>query len=151
MKIYTTKHLTETQFQQINQLWNEEYPVNLKDRFPLLLHDVENYTHYYIEDDDQQIIAWAVEFEKENEIRFSIIVNSKLQGKGLGTLLIKRLQEDLDEFYGWVIDHNTDKKQNGENYQSPLQFYIKQGFEILNDIRIDSEMIKAVKIKYPMN
>lgn len=148
MNIQQTKQLTDIQFQQINQLWNDEYPVTLKDRFGLLLDGVENYTHYLIEDAQKNIIAWAVGFEKDNEIRFSIIVDAQQQGKGLGQLLINRLKEALDEVYGWVIDHNNDLKANGEYYQSPLSFYEKQGFEVLRDIRVDTEMLKAVKIKW---
>jgi hypothetical protein len=58
------------------------------------------------------------------------------------------LKTENNEFYGWVIDHNDDLKANGEAYQTPMPFYLKQGFEILNDIRIDNEMIKAVLIKW---
>lgn len=148
MNIQQTKQLTARQFQEIDQLWNKEYPVTLKDRFGLLLDGVENYTHYLIEDEHNHIIAWAVDFEKDKEIRFSIIVDSKQQGKGLGQLLIKHLKAALNEFYGWVIDHNNDLKANGEYYQSPLSFYEKQGFEVLHDVRVDTEMLKAVKIKW---
>lgn len=147
MEILKTKNLNPEQFQQINQMWNEEYPANLKDRFCLLLDGVENYNHYLIEQNNR-ILAWAVDFEKENETRFSIIVNKNHQGKGLGVLLIDRLKKELGEFYGWVIDHNNDLKQNGEFYITPLDFYLKNGFEILNQNRIDNEMIKAVKVKY---
>lgn len=146
MKIIKTKNINQDQFQQINQLWNEEYPIKLKDRFNLILDGVDNFNHYLIEEDNQ-IMAWAVDFEKENETRFSIIVSKKNQGKGLGGLLIARLKRDLGEFYGWVIDHNNDLKQDGEFYQSPLTFYTSRGFEVLKEQRIDSEMISAVKIK----
>jgi hypothetical protein len=151
MEITKTKNLTDLQFKQINQLWNEEYPVKLKSRVGILLDGVENYNHYFIEDDNKNILAWAVDFEKDNEVRFSIIVGSNQQGKRLGSLLLKRLKADLGEFYGWVIDHNEDIKENGENYRSPLQFYIKHGFEILHDTRIDNDMLKAVKIKRIMS
>ncbi|MEO6305398.1 MAG: GNAT family N-acetyltransferase [Bacteroidia bacterium] len=147
MEIVKTKYLTDNQFRQINQLWNEEYPVNLKDRFGVLLDGVENYNHYFIEDEYHNIVAWAVDFEKENEVRFSIIVGSNNQGKGIGRLLVNRLKKDLGEFYGWVIDHNNDKKENGQDYQSPLLFYIKHGFEVLHNCRIDTELLKAVKVK----
>ncbi len=147
MEIIKTKQLTDVQFQQINHLWNEEYPVKLKDRFGILLDGVENYNHYLVEDDSKNIIAWAVDFEINNEVRFSVIVSRKQQGKGIGSILVKRLKDDLGEFYGWVIDHNNDKKENGEHYQSPLSFYIKQGFEVLHNTRIDTDILKAVKIK----
>jgi len=147
MEIINLKKLSDHQFQQINQLWNDEYPLNLKDRFVLLLEGVEKYNHYLIEDDNK-IVAWAVEFNKDNETRFSIIVASTWQGKGLGSLLLNRLKRDLAEFYGWVIDHNDDIKQDGKNYQTPLHFYLKNGLEILPQQRLDTEMIKAVKVKH---
>lgn len=146
MEISKTKKLNDEQFQQINQMWNDEYPIKLKDRFGLLLDGVENYNHYLIEQNNR-IIAWAVDFEKESETRFSIIVNHENKGKGIGSTLLKRLKRDLGEFYGWVIDHNSDMKQNGEFYMTPIGFYLKNGFEILTQERIDSEMLKAVKIK----
>ena len=68
MNLIKTKILTEKQIIQINQLWNDEYPIKLKDRFALLLDGVEIYKHYVIEDAYQNVMAWAVDFEKENQI-----------------------------------------------------------------------------------
>ncbi len=113
-----------------------------------MLEGVENYHHYIIEDSDKNIIAWAVDFEKDNETRFSVIVKSGHQGKGLGSLLIAKLQAEIDEFYGWVIDHDNDLRSNGKRYISPMPFYIKHGFFVLADNRIESEMISAAKIKW---
>ncbi len=45
-KFYRTlviKYINSDQFQQINKMWNEEYPIKLKDRFELLLEGVEKY------------------------------------------------------------------------------------------------------------
>jgi RimJ/RimL family protein N-acetyltransferase/GNAT superfamily N-acetyltransferase len=146
MEIKKTKYINRDQFQQINQMWNDEYPIKLKDRFGILLEGVENYNHYLIEQNNN-VLAWAVEFEKEKEKRFSIIVKNEYKGNGFGKLLINRLKRDLGEFYGWVIDHNNDLKQNGAFYKTPIEFYLKNGFVIVSKERIDSEMIKAVKIK----
>ena len=44
MEIIQTKTLTSYQSEQINSLWNSEYPFKLKDRFPILL---EGTTWYY--------------------------------------------------------------------------------------------------------
>lgn len=148
MDIIKTKILSPTQAFSVNEMWNQEYPAKLKDRFPLLLEGVVNYQHYLIEDDNQQIIAWAVVFEKEKEIRFSIIVSSVHKGKGLGASLIDMLKQEHQEFYGWVIDHNDDLKRNGELYITPMPFYMNHGFEILRNERIHSDMIRAVKIKW---
>jgi len=149
MEIHITKTLIQTQFEQVNKLWNEEYPINLQNRFELLLIDAQNYNHYIIEENNQ-ILAWAVAFEKDDETRFSIIVNKEFQGKGLGSLLIERLKIDLGEFYGWVIDHDNDKKANGDFYRSPLSYYQNMGFEVIEDQRIDNDILKAVKIKNPV-
>jgi len=151
MLISKTSTLTPKHESQIDLLWNKEYPIKLKDRFKLLLEGVEYFQHYYITNSDEEVIAWAVVFEKDEEIRFSIIVDSDYQGEGLGKHLVKKLVEDHHEFYGWVIDHDNDLKIDGNNYRSPLPFYIKQGFEVLNDIRIDNEMLSAVKIKWSRN
>ncbi|HEY1046134.1 MAG TPA: GNAT family N-acetyltransferase [Bacteroidia bacterium] len=148
MKVICTRTLSSSQFEQINAMWNHEYPLKLKDRFPLLLEGVDRYEHYLIEDADQNVLAWAVDFEKDEQIRFSIIVSEAHKGRGLGRMLLDRLKENNKEFYGWVIDHNHDVKANGEQYLSPMSFYLKHGFEILTDKRIDSEMIKAVLIKW---
>ena len=66
----------------------------------------------------------------------------------MGRLLVEKLKSENDVFYGWVIDHNNDLKSNGVYYRTPMPFYLKLGFEILHDQRIDSEMINAVKIKW---
>ncbi len=148
MEVIATKSLSTYQSAQINQLWNDEYPLKLKDRFSILLNGVTNFNHYLIEDREHKVIAWAVDFEKDNEKRFSIIVNSKHQSKGLGSLLLSKLKSENELFYGWVIDHNNDIKNNGTIYQSPISFYLKHGFEILHNCRMESELISAVKIKW---
>lgn len=147
MKIIHTKELTSEQFNQIDQLWNDEYPINLNGRFKLLLDGVEDFNHYLMEENGK-VIAWAVDFKKDDEIRFSIIVHRDYQGKGYGKILINELKESLDEFYGWVIHHNNDLKTDGTHYQSPIGFYLKDGFKIVKNELIDTEMIRAIKIKY---
>ncbi len=146
--IQQTKNLSPTQREQINALWNLEYPVNLMDRFPLLLNDCEDHNHYIIADNGN-IIAWAVDFLKDQQVRFSIIVSEAYKGLGLGKQLIETLWKSNGEFYGWVIDHNNDVKSNGEKYLSPLKFYLKLGAVVLNEERLNTAMIQAVKIKFP--
>jgi hypothetical protein len=78
--------------------------LKLKDRFPILLDGAIWFNHYIIEDEKQNVCAWAVDFKKDDQIRFSIIVDNKHKGKGLGALLIDQLKAENNEFYGWVID-----------------------------------------------
>ncbi len=148
MNVIKTKTLSQNQEDQINELWDNEYPIKLKGRFSTLLNDVENYNYYIIEEIHQKVIAWAVDFEKENEVRFSIIVHSKHQGQGLGRILLKTLKDENKILFGWVIDHDNYQKQNGTAYVSPLPFYIKNEFEILKHLRIETDILSAVKIKW---
>lgn len=138
MIINKTKILTDKQREQINALRDDKYPSKLKDRFPIHLDGADWYNQYIIEDLNNNTIAWTVDFEKKSQIRFSIIVASIHKGKGLGRMLIEKLRTENEEFYGWVIDHNNDFKLNGEYYKTPMPFYLKHGFEILNDKRIDT-------------
>jgi GNAT superfamily N-acetyltransferase len=147
-KIIRTQILTPQQSEQINNAWNNEYPVDLMNRFSLLLDGCDEFLHYIIEDVFGSIAAWGVVFVKENERRFSILVVNKYQGQGLGKQLIEAFKKDYPIFYGWVIDHDDDVKTNGEKYVSPLPFYLQLGFTILNEQRIDTEMISAVKVRF---
>jgi hypothetical protein len=64
MHIIKTNNLTTLQAAQINQLWNNEYPLKLKDRFPILLDEADWFNHYIVLNEEQNVIAWAVDFEK---------------------------------------------------------------------------------------
>ncbi|MCB0473527.1 MAG: hypothetical protein KDC56_10755, partial [Flavobacteriaceae bacterium] len=57
-------------------------------------------------------------------------------------------KEKETELNGWVIDHDNDYKINGELYKSPLNFYLKNGFQKSSDRRLELEKISAVKIKW---
>lgn len=148
MELSKYTSLTNSQLHQVNELWNNEFPTNLNGRFNLFIKEAKNFTHYLIEDDKSKIAAWAASFEKDDELRFTIIVDKKQQGKGYGSTLINCLKADLNKFFGWVIDHNNDFKKDGSTYTSPLSFYLKHGFAVLEDLRSDNEILKAVKIKW---
>lgn len=148
MNISRTKILDETIHREINELWDSEYPVRLNGRYLTLLDGVDNFEHILIRDENGKLMAWTVWFENEGEIRFSIIVDPRTSGQGLGTILLNELRKELDEFYGWVIDVEGDPKKDGSCYTSPLIFYRKNGFEVLEDVRIDNDIINAVKIRW---
>lgn len=148
MQFITSTTLSAKQMQQIDVLWNQEYPKNLQNRFALLVADASNYRHFIVTNDEAETVAWAVLFDKENETRFSIIVAHTHKEKGLGSQLIKALKQACPCFYGWVIDHDNDLKNDGSIYRSPLTFYLKHHFEVLNDQRLVTPLIKAVKIKW---
>jgi GNAT superfamily N-acetyltransferase len=148
MKLITTNQLTAKQHHEIHVLWNDEYPIKLKDRYSILLNDALWFHHYLLVNKEDQIVAWAVDFKKEEQVRFSIIVSSAYKNKGLGRRMLDALKKENTSFFGWVIDHDDDLKSNGEVYRSPLSFYLKNGFEVVHDQRLDTPMISAVLVKW---
>lgn len=148
MEIKRTEYLTPKQLEEINILWNAEYPRQLKGRLALLLTDNTKTIHFYQLDESGKISAWSVLFEKENDLRFSILVSREHQKKGLGSALLTEMKKEGLDFSGWVIDHDEDLLSDGRNYLSPLNFYLKNGFFIDESHRLNNEMIKAVLVRY---
>lgn len=152
MKIIKQTELDQKQKVQIFELWNNEYPEKLAyktvEEFENYLNNLIEQSHYLLLDEVGQYSGWATTFTRDNEIWFAIIISEKLHGKGIGTKMLNSLKEDKHALNGWVIDHNSDKKSNGSIYKSPLDFYIKNNFNVINDTRLELEIMSAVKIKW---
>jgi hypothetical protein len=65
MRIEISKSLTENQTKQIDYLWNEVYPVKLKNRFGLLLKDLKEFNHHVLLNETDEVIGWAVAFLRD--------------------------------------------------------------------------------------
>ena len=152
MNFLQTEQLSNDYKKEIFQIWNKEYPEKLAfqgvENFEEYLSKFENPNHYIIQNSRNKIIGWAVDFNRDNEKWFAIIVDQNEQHKGLGEKLLLELQKHNIELNGWVIDHDKDLKRNGEKYLSPLVFYLNHNFETLPDIRLENEILSAVKIKW---
>ncbi|MFC0512813.1 N-acetyltransferase [Mucilaginibacter angelicae] len=155
MKIITSTFLTDFQKECAYNLWNNEYPQNLRyntiTEFDDYLNGLQEKKYYLLIDDEGIIAAWAATFERNNEKWFAIIINSAIHGKGHGTAILNEIKKEEQHLVGWVIDHERDSKVNGDKYRSPLTFYIKNQFNILPDSRIESATISAVKIVWGKN
>jgi GNAT superfamily N-acetyltransferase len=142
--------LNEFQIPQLMKLWNEEFPAQLGygqlDDFEQYLSNLIAPKHWLLEEHGK-VLAWALTFQREDERWFAIMVASSHQGMRLGSRLLLMLQEHEAVLNGWVIDHNRDVKANGSSYQSPLEFYLRLGFEVLS-VRLENEKISAVKIRW---
>ena len=130
MEFLKTKELSKTWKTEILELWNSEYPENLNYK---TLPDFENYlknltdqSHILMFNENKNIQGWYVDFLREEERWFAILLDQKIQGQGFGTKLLNLAKEKESELNGWVIDHSNDKKLNGEFYRSPLPFYFKE-------------------------
>ena len=134
------------------ELWNDEFPEKLNYQtladFESYLSNLEDQFHILMLDDNQNIKGWYFDFIRDAERWFAIILNTEMSGKGYGTQLLNLAKEKEPVLNGWVIDHENDKKRNGETYTSPLNFYLKNGFELLPNNRLELEKLSAVKIRW---
>jgi len=147
MEFIKTKILTFKQKEEVNELWNNERHSELSD-LENYLYNLNDQHHILLIGKNGIIKGWYFDFIRDDEKWFVMILDSKVQGKGLGTALLNQAKKKESELNGWVIDHNNNKKQNGDFYKSPIEFYKKNGFEILSDTRLELEKISAVKIKW---
>lgn len=136
---------------QLHQLWNTEYPEQLKheslDELDLYLKSLSSVKHYLLID-DAIIKAWAFSFIRDNAIWFAIIVSHETQRMNKGLLLLNLLKKENNNLNGWVVDHNNYKKENGQVYISPILFYKKMDFTINTETRLENEKLSAVKIRW---
>ena len=140
----------------IFKLWNENYPSQLEfkdiNNLEQYLQNLKNATHYFMENENNKLVnnyfAWAVVFERDTEVWFAIIIDKKLQKKGIGSIILEILKADFPVLNGWVIDNNDYIKLDGTQYISPLEFYIKNGFSIVENIRLETDKISALKINW---
>ena len=146
-----TSLLSEEYKKQVFELWNREYPSNLKndtmEDMLAYMDGLENLRHGMLVDDKGTIQSWFASYRKDGENRFILIVSSDVQGQGHGSFIMDHLKKGKDELYGWVIDQDHYKKADGKTYPSPIDFYLKQGFEVLDE-RLERPLISAVKIKW---
>jgi GNAT superfamily N-acetyltransferase len=131
-------------------LWNTEYPVQLgmpEEAFTEFITRGGAVTHY-LEHEGDSLLGWGMCFDRAGERWFSLIVDRASWGRGIGSRIIRAMQADEPVLCGWVIDHDRDKLSSGEPYRTPLAFYLKLGFEVLEDIRWEDDKISAVKIRW---
>ncbi|MEL7269338.1 MAG: GNAT family N-acetyltransferase [Bacteroidota bacterium] len=149
MEFLESSVLSDAQKLEIIALWNEEYPVSLShksmDTFNQYLESITNPYHILLIDSDRKIQGWCLCFTRESERWFTLILSSNIHGKGFGTQLLEHARVKEEQLNGWVIDHDEEKKKNGERYRSPLSFYLRNGFEIVPSERLDNK-ISAIKV-----
>lgn len=152
MKFVSSSSLTISEKLEILALWNREYPVRLAyksvEEFNQYLKQLKSQSHILIFDQNDKIRAWYFDFIRDNEKWFAMIIDSKLQRQGLGSQILSLAKAKESQLNGWVIDHNKDQKINGESYNSPLPFYLKNGFKKIARERLELPHLSAVKIKW---
>jgi len=102
--------------------------------------------YYLFTDDAGNIAGWAATFSAGPVRSFFIMLNSTYHGKGYGTVLLNELKKEGPQLFAWAIDHTNDVKPDGKPYPSPINFYLKNGFTVNNDLRLENELLSAVNI-----
>lgn len=152
MRFIKRKNLTSDQKQEIFELWNNEYPQNLKyndiSELDEYLNKLEDQNHMLLIDANGKIEGWYADFIRDHKRWFLAIINSKMQGRKFGTQIIELAKKENEELNGWVIDSDRYIKSNGEIYKSPVEFYRKNGFQILDQTPLKTDQINAIKIKW---
>ena len=152
MKIIKTENLTDAQKQRIVELWNAEYPARLRHSGTASLDEYLSKLgapeHYLLTNETGVVKGWLACFTRDEAKWFAMLVDTSEQKKGYGSRLLSEVKRFENELNGWAIDGETDRKANGETYASPLGFYEKNGFEILPGVRLESETMSAVKIRW---
>ena len=152
MKFIEPEKLSQGQKEEVFELWNNEYPDVLAysalAEFDDYLNNLDNRYHILLVDDAEKVKGWYLEFTRDDEKWFVLIVGSEVQNRGYGSQLLEMGKSRTDKLNGWVIDHNNYKKLSGEPYLSPLGFYVKNGFKVLHDKVLKTEKINAVQIEW---
>lgn len=150
MKFFEAKVLSEDQKLDIVELWNNEYPKGLSfselTEFDQYLDDLSDKNHILLCEESGRVKGWLIYFVRDNEQCFAMLMDSSLQGQGIGSKILSLAKERNSELNGWVIDTNKEPKQNGKNYKSPIGFYRKNDFEIRMDIQLKKKNINGIKV-----
>ena len=152
VNIIEQRDLSIEQKLKIVEMWNTEYPENIThpdiSSFDNYLKNRGDKRHFLLIDRSNNICGWAMTFVRDNAKWFTIIIDQRMQGAGLGKKLLDTLKTAEKRLSGWVIDTENYKKTNGEIYDSPLLFYKKLGFTVSENERLKNDRISAVKIEW---
>jgi GNAT superfamily N-acetyltransferase len=151
MEIINSDSLTKDQKRQILNLWNNEYPKDLSlagvDGFDAYLEKLSDKHHLLIVNQDE-VEGWLIYFIRDGERCFAMLLDPRVQGKGLGRALLEKAKQYNAVLVGWVIKGNDHLKNDGSFYKSPVDFYEKAGFKILADVITEKNGIKGIQVRW---
>ena len=152
MKFLCTKTLTQNQKGQLLDMWHDQYPKTLayknRQSFEDYLISLKNPQHTLLIGESGEVKGWLAKMVRDEKDWIAIILDKSIQQQGYGSQLLDRVKAQSDEINAWVVDHNNYKKADGSTYQSPLNFYVKNGFTVIPEERLEQSKITAVKIRW---
>ena len=152
MNTIQTTTLTTTQKEQILSLWNSVSPAIIShDTIGSLegyLKTLNNAIYTLTLDDQETIVGWFADFDRDGARWFAMLLDASVQGKGIGSSLLTMAKKRHGILNGWVVDHANDVRLDGNPYKSPVSFYLKNGFEIVPDVRLELDYLSCVKMRW---
>ncbi|MCW5959588.1 MAG: GNAT family N-acetyltransferase [Pyrinomonadaceae bacterium] len=149
-QLINSPELSSGQKRRVVELWNAEYPASLQfgsiEKFEEYLSALGEKTHFLIVDVEEKIAAWSMIFERDSAKWFAIIVDRAAQGLGFGRRLVDEMRAREPEIFGWVISTDEYRRSDGEAYHSPIKFYKKLGFTIVQGETLEKQGISGIKI-----
>lgn len=150
LQITKANILTPSQKQDILKLWNEEYPLQIAhtdiESLDNYLNSVSEHKHLLLVNENNHVKGWYFEFERNGENWFAMIINSKYRGKGHGSKFLQLAKSEASKLTGWVVDQNIYPKTDGNIYTSPLDFYVKNGFRVIENAKSETDLLSTIKI-----
>lgn len=150
-RIESADLLAERHKPRLLQLWNSQFvrDVALEDVFALdrYLDKLSNLSHLLLVSPGGEVDGWAFTFDRGGARWFTIVLDTAVQGKGYGRLLMEHLQQLEPELNGWVVDADTGLRTDGQAYASPIAFYRRLGFSVMDE-RLELEAISMVRIRW---
>lgn len=150
MKLITRYSLSLSQKERILHLWNEAFTAGVSygsiDDFETYLGKWERPHHILLLDEQGEVQGWIFIFDRDGGRWFSMLLDKQIQGKGYGSKLLEAAKQTESELCGWVVDNENQVKRDGSAYRSPVQFYVKNGFQVQKEERYESGVLSAVKV-----
>lgn len=154
MQINRCDNLTIEEKFAVVRLWNQEYPKDLSlagvDAFDEYLEKLADRHHFLVSDEDR-IVGWLVDFIRDGHRCFAMLLDPAVQGKGIGSSLLKEAKKFNGELVGWVINSDEHLKADGSTYRSPIGFYEKQGFKVDRDVVTVKSGIRGIQLRWSLN
>ncbi|MTI21215.1 N-acetyltransferase [Fulvivirga sp. RKSG066] len=143
--------LSDNQKNAIIDLWNNGFPVGIRhpdlNSFNKYLNSLSNHRHVIVIDGDK-IKGWYSDFIRQDERWFSMILASDIQGRGVGSKLLNMAKTKNRVLNGWVVDRDNYSTASGLPYKPPVKFYLKNGFKLIAEERLELKELSAVKIQW---
>ncbi|OJJ15999.1 hypothetical protein BKI52_35085 [marine bacterium AO1-C] len=152
MNYVSVSQLTNEQKQAIMQVWNEVYPAQLAHTtlvsFEKYLQPLKREQHILVIDNTEKIVGWLVTFDRYNDRWFAMLLADRIKGQGVGSELLNQVKTINKVLNGWVVEHNDYKRRDGTPYLSPLNFYIKNGFTVLPENRLEDQKLTVIQVRW---